>query len=333
MKHLVVFVACISLCYGSTVSRIPYDNSHYVDGESRFIWMPRDDGELVLVDLWEDINNRRESKTAGASNLYWLYTRRNPEEYQLLIHGNESSIINSNFQADKPTIVQVHGWSTTGGNSLFNRVTKKALLEVEDYNIIVVDWRAISTGSYVVSVNAVPSVGESIGLFVDWLLATTGGSWNKVHLIGFSLGAHAIGNAGRAAGGRAARLTGFDPAGPLWRLNSNRLASSNGQYVEAIHTNAGVMGILIPVGDVDFYPNGGALQPGCGADPNCHHDRAYEFFAASISTGHLVGQKCEDLTEATAGRCSGTPLSLGGTDLNKRASGLYAMRTGDTWPF
>ncbi|CAG9796748.1 unnamed protein product [Diatraea saccharalis] len=332
MKLLVILAFYITLSYGNSISRIPYDNSHYVDGVSRYIWMSRDDGEQTLVDLHESVDNLENTKAAGANNQYWLYTRQNPDDYQLLVHGESSSVINSYFQADKMTKVVVHGWNNNGADSVYNQVMRNSLLDAEDCNVIAVDYRDIGSALYVVAVNGVPSVGESLGTFLDWLLKETGGDWNNVHLLGYSLGAHVIGNAARIVDGRPARLTGFDPAGPLWHMHPNRLDSSNAQYVEAIHTNGGVMGILSPVGHVDFYPNGGVIQPGCFSN-NCFHDRSYQFFAASINTGHLVGRKCENISEALNNSCTGTPLQLGGIDINKRGSGIFGMRTGRAWPF
>lgn len=70
------------------------------------------------------------------------------------------------------------------------------------------DWSTVSQQNYVSAVAGVPNVGLHIGEFLVWLLNTAGGRWTDVHLIGFSLGAHVIGNAGRATNGRVARLTG-----------------------------------------------------------------------------------------------------------------------------
>lgn len=84
----------------------------------------------------------------------------------------------------------------------------EAFLTVQDANILVVDWRTVAGLNYVSAVVGVPDVGQHIGDFLTWLINTAGGNWNNVHLIGYSLGAHVVGNAGRATGGLPARVTG-----------------------------------------------------------------------------------------------------------------------------
>ena len=48
-----------------------------------------------------------------------------------------------------------------------------------------------------------------------------------------------------------------------------RLDTTDAEFVDVIHTNSGliILGALsfpYNIGHVDFYPNGGTSQPGCG---------------------------------------------------------------------
>lgn len=61
--------------------------------------------------------------------------------------------------------------------------------------------------TYPTAVRGVPDVGRGLGQFLDFLHRTTGVAFSTMHLIGFSLGGHLVGNAGRHLGGRVARIT------------------------------------------------------------------------------------------------------------------------------
>ena len=89
----------------------------------------------------------------------------------------------------------------------------------------------------------------------------------SLHLIGLSLGAQMAGVCGaNVKSGRVFRITGLDPAGPLFKKwpKHLRLDSSDAEFVDAIHTDAGIFGFPRNVGHVDFWPNKGiSPQPGC----------------------------------------------------------------------
>lgn len=89
-----------------------------------------------------------------------------------------------------------------------NPLITAAFLSAMDANVIVVDWRGLASSNYFTAMAGVPSVGQHLGNFLIWLINTAGGNWNNVHLVGFSLGAHIVGNAGRTTGGRPSRVTG-----------------------------------------------------------------------------------------------------------------------------
>lgn len=63
-------------------------------------------------------------------------------------------------------------------------------------------------------------------------------------------------------------FAGLDPAAPLFyallKDDSKMLSTEDAQFVDVLHTNAGMRGKLLPIGHVDFYANLGLFQPGCG---------------------------------------------------------------------
>lgn len=57
----------------------------------------------------------------------------------------------------------------------------------------------------------------------------------------------------------------LDPAMPLFVTADidNKLDASDAEFVDVLHTNSLVQGKVEQCGHVDFYFNGGILQPGC----------------------------------------------------------------------
>lgn len=79
---------------------------------------------------------------------------------------------------------------------------------------------------------------------------------------GHSLGAHICGYAGRQythlTDKLLPRITGLDPARPCFNEGErlSGLQRGDAQFVDIIHSNAGILGIKESKGDVDFFPNG-----------------------------------------------------------------------------
>lgn len=64
------------MCSSNAIPNIPRDNSHYVEGVTRYVWMSNGNGYSELVDLEEPVDEELlEATRNGANNQYWLYTR------------------------------------------------------------------------------------------------------------------------------------------------------------------------------------------------------------------------------------------------------------------
>lgn len=69
-----------------------------------------------------------------------------------------------------------------------------AFLKSHDVNVISPDWSMDAQYEYPESAKIAPTVGREMSLYIDWLIEN-GVPLNKIHTIGYSLGAHVMGAA------------------------------------------------------------------------------------------------------------------------------------------
>ncbi|XP_011182031.1 uncharacterized protein Pnliprp1_0 [Zeugodacus cucurbitae] len=236
---------------------------------------------------------------------------------------------------------------------------KTALMAVEDCIVICVDWENGATfPNYVRAAANTRLVGKQLAMLLQNLKEYKGLNLTRTHIIGFSLGAHVSGFAGAELPGLA-RITGLDPAGPLFEAQHPkvRLDNSDAEFVDVIHSNGenlilGGLGSWQPMGHVDFYPNGGRVQTGCSnlfvgavtdfiwsaqtADEEegrslCNHRRAYKFFIDSVAPRCMFpAYPCNSYDDFIKGECF--PCAQNDDDLTEGVPrcgnmGYYADRS------
>lgn len=144
-------------------------------------------------------------------NIIYFYFRDNPESPQDIFLYDSESVERAQYDKSLPLTVIVHGWfgsSSTGSaktikSSFFHNNNKRSS------NVLVLDWSGLAKDeSYTSAPAKVPYVGQKLSEFLNWLLNITSGRWEKIHLIGYDLGAHVVGHAGRMTGGNIGRITG-----------------------------------------------------------------------------------------------------------------------------
>lgn len=206
---------------------------------------------------------------------YILYTLGN-EPYKFKIEVDPQELVLHGFDANNPTKLVAHGWVVSGEHYAeeFGSAYMKANSKV---NMIGIDWDKLATiEAYPFAASNTKLVGEHVGenLVVKVLVEQLGQAPTLIHANGHSLGAHLVGRIGRSVqrvgGYKIGRVTGLDPAKPGFDMVGEEwsIQATDAEVVDIIHTNSGTLlegavSIPEPIGQADFYPNGGSHQTGC----------------------------------------------------------------------
>jgi len=307
---------------------------------------------------------RAETSIGNISDVrYLLWTRDNPgdDDFYQLHYRDPDSLSDSPFKGERPTYFIMHGFARHGLVSWI-RDAKTGILEQYDANVFSVDWKKLCPlPFYIESVENVYKVGQLNADLINWLNEETGLEPSQIEMSGHSLGAHVCGITGKALGftGAAplARITGMDPAGPGFHNMSSefKLQPSDAVFVDVIHTNAGYIvngeiGLEYPVGDVDFFVNGGSHQVGC--DPNviggdymdmftaCSHSRSHNYWLESVTAIRpdktFTSWPCDSWEDFENGQCQescGQGCLDMGFHVNRDLTGVYYLATNWHAPF
>ncbi|XP_070293647.1 phospholipase A1 member A isoform X6 [Salvelinus sp. IW2-2015] len=253
---------------------------------------------------------------------YLLLTRKNTDCASLF---SQESLSNnaSYFNSSLPTKIIVHGYRALGSKPSWVKQLAQALLRAQDANVVVVDWVYGASFAYNLVVENYKEVAVQISVLINQL-QNHGCKLESFHFIGVSLGAHVSGFVGTLFKGEIGRITGLDPAGPMFKGADtfDRLDPSDALFVEAIHTDSDYFGISIPVGHADFFLNGGMDQAGCARSRFesmygyviCDHMRALHVYISALNgTCPLTGIPCSSYEEFLKGRCLGCQGVFNGT--------------------
>lgn len=218
---------------------------------------------------------------------------------------------------DKDTVLYIHGFLENPDADNVRTIVK-AYLEERDVNLIAVDWGDIAIDiNYLFVSSQVSVIGKAVAEFLEKLSEVI--DLNTLHVIGHSLGAHVAGQIGRSMNVTLARITGLDPAFPLFYPSTCHIRPTDAETVVILHTDAGFYGTPIDTGTVDFYANRGIVpQPGCPkiiGSELCSHQMSVKLYAESLKNPKAFpAHRCFERSEETEGIYFGdsTPKSIYG---------------------
>jgi len=290
---------------------------------------------------------------------FYLWTRYNPFAY-VKFDLTVESLSSTPFNPDNKVVILVHGWNSDGDG--FGNDYAPAFLEADDYNVIAVDWGDLETwANYPQAAARSKIIGEYAADLIGLLTAFGDNVFDNIHLIGHSLGAHAVGFMGKKTQewglGKLKRITGLDPALPFFELadETGRIDKSDAEFVDIVHVNSGwlwegCLSFVKQLGHVDFYPAGGSHQPGCieaciGSacfnitvedliKGGCSHSRANYYYAESLVGGNFLGWKCDGWDQFEHGHCCSEPTTVLGEYIDKSTpEGKYYMHVNENSPY
>ncbi|CAH0380980.1 unnamed protein product [Bemisia tabaci] len=247
-----------------------------------------------------------------------FYSRDNPEVGQVVQVWPNISTNGLKFDPKRPyTTFMTHGFASNC-NTTWIQHLKDNYLKQRDANVFLVDWnKGANLLNYLQVASNTRVVGAAVSRFVKYLREEKGVKPGQIHLIGHSLGSH-ISSYVAKSNPKISVLTALDPAQPGFEGSpaAVRLDKSDAEFVEVVHTSGRPFipllgfGFITTVGHVDFYFNGGALQPKCKIPPfdsvnitsisdlvlvpvevlsewvGCSHNLAHEYYSEAILTGN-----------------------------------------------
>ncbi|XP_076664504.1 phospholipase A1 isoform X2 [Andrena cerasifolii] len=234
---------------------------------------------------------------------------------------------------DKRSILYIHGFMEDPESDNV-RIIIKAYLDKGDVNVILVDWGEIAIDiNYVYVASQVPVVGKAVAESLEKLGEAI--DLNTLHVIGHSLGAHIAGHIGRYMNITLSRITGLDPALPLFYPSTCHVRSTDAEAVVILHTDGGFYGTPIDTGTVDFYANRGVSpQPGCPiiiGGELCSHQRSTKIFAEALKNPKAFpAHKCID--KIPRNRSEGAEIYFGDSTPHN-ICGAYCFDTNPQSPY
>lgn len=257
---------------------------------------------------------------------FFSYTEEDPIEGKEIFADDETSF--STIDSDRKLVIISHGFGSSIQAESMQRIKNSLLYYGIDRigTVIMVDWKiGAASPDYLKACASTEVAGRQIAYLLERLRIANYTRPENVYLIGYSLGAHVSGFAGKYTqseyGWKIGRITGLDSAAPLFEgYSGTYLTRTDADFVDAIHTSAGYrfllgdLGFITPYAHVDFYPNNGTNQPMCYKTSTstfpistwCNHGASVLYYEASLVEKYrcqFYAYRCDSWNNFLSGHC------------------------------
>ncbi|XP_052563811.1 lipase member H-like [Culex pipiens pallens] len=286
-----------------------------------------------------------DNRTIDQEVTFWCGRRGYSSLQQTFV---DDSAIGSKLDLTKSVAIITHGWQSKA-NVTWVQEMAGAYSKYVDSNVCVVDWSRYARYGYAIAAKRnTRLVGKYLAVFMQFL-TRNGITPSKMTLIGHSLGAHVSAFACKNFSGQVKELYGLDAAGPLFTLpidvgTKNRIASTDAGYVQMIYTTRYLLGTGDPIGQANFFPNGGYHpQPSCllpmltysdaYVPLACSHSHSHQLFTLSLNPAYVYkAKKCGTYPTYLLGLCLFNSNDVLGI-YSKKSSGNFYFNQKVFYPF
>ncbi|XP_014207069.1 pancreatic triacylglycerol lipase isoform X2 [Copidosoma floridanum] len=241
----------------------------------------------------------------------------------------------------KPFVLYIHGYEEHPSNESCQTIVSAYLRRGTD-NIVLLDWSSLAFDNYITVYFRIKDIARHTAEAVKNLVLG-GLSVDTLHIVGHSMGGQVAGFIGQYLDFVLPRVTGLDPANPLfYHFGADHISEKSARQVDIIHTDGGLYGAFERTGRTDFFPNGGGRpQPGChliglplSPKDLCSHWRSWRYYAESVVHNEAFpALACNSLASFQQGLCDNNNIVHMGYAMPKNTSGTFFLTTTNASPF
>ncbi|KAK4299166.1 hypothetical protein Pmani_028543 [Petrolisthes manimaculis] len=280
---------------------------------------------------------------SGRLGVLFYFTASSHDERQEF-QATKEGIMTLALDASTPINVIIHGYTESSIRPWVVNLTNALLSRDPSSVVMLVDYYDLTTISRPYMMENARNIAQSTAHLLDLLVKNQGIKLSNIHIMGFSLGGRISGLVGaRVKTGKIGRITGIDASYP-WLppvTNEEYLDAEDATLVVNLRTS--LIGSRSPPAHVDFYANGGTVQPGCQkwyyfgpVQEVCNHYLSVKLMTEAVENSDKIifpACKCPNWESFHNNTCTCEVINHFGLNTDPSIRGSFYFRTNMEPPY